>query len=561
MGLTLLLGLLIAPMAQAQTGILGVVGDSISRATNADDDCSDAFECLENLGADWDFSFASGLQPWSLPQRLGAVGAVTAADDGARWDDALEQAQTVTARSGITDVIVTLGGNDACRKIGDPLPSYATLSNQMTGMLDHLVGTLPANGRITLVEVPDLLRLREVMADQPNVLFESCQGIWDLDGERLRPEAIEDVCDRVFGRLLCTTNDLTEAVKSLIASRLADERYVCENVLSSESTPAAREQAHTLTRQINHLIRQNARRRSGENGIDIRVADTVFKWDFEPQHVSKLDCFHPSRLGQEDLSTRVWEGMGSSSPLPQGLGVMTPSSGEFLLVDAYDTELRLTPAAPATGDQALSGDWNGDGLDGTGVYRPGSALFSLFSRLETGSVERRDVRFGPANISWIALTGDWDGDGIDDPGLYNPDTSRFFLYREQGPCPHLSLWTSPMGARGGGLERRRHGHHRRLQPGQTALLPAGQQCAGPIRSRAADGVVHRHQRIGAGRRLGRGRTRRHRPVSRRHRRLRVAQCLGRWRRRADSAIECHRGAESGGGRALAGSMTGRDGSR
>lgn len=434
MGLTLLLGLLIAPMAQAQTGILGVVGDSISRATNADDDCSDAFECLENLGADWDFSFASGLQPWSLPQRLGAVGAVTAADDGARWDDALEQAQTVTARSGITDVIVTLGGNDACRKIGDPLPSYATLSNQMTGMLDHLVGTLPANGRITLVEVPDLLRLREVMADQPNVLFESCQGIWDLDGERLRPEAIEDVCDRVFGRLLCTTNDLTEAVKSLIASRLADERYVCENVLSSESTPAAREQAHTLTRQINHLIRQNARRRSGENGIDIRVADTVFKWDFEPQHVSKLDCFHPSRLGQEDLSTRVWEGMGSSSPLPQGLGVMTPSSGEFLLVDAYDTELRLTPAAPATGDQALSGDWNGDGLDGTGVYRPGSALFSLFSRLETGSVERRDVRFGPANTGWIALTGDWDGDGIDDPGLYNPDTSRFFLYREQAPA-------------------------------------------------------------------------------------------------------------------------------
>ncbi len=40
----------------AASGGLGVIGDSISVAADADDQCNDAFECLENLGADTDYT-------------------------------------------------------------------------------------------------------------------------------------------------------------------------------------------------------------------------------------------------------------------------------------------------------------------------------------------------------------------------------------------------------------------------------------------------------------------------------------------------------------------------
>ena len=51
---------LLVATSSALAGALGVIGDSISVATNADDQCDDAFECVENLGEDSRYSFSVG---------------------------------------------------------------------------------------------------------------------------------------------------------------------------------------------------------------------------------------------------------------------------------------------------------------------------------------------------------------------------------------------------------------------------------------------------------------------------------------------------------------------
>jgi hypothetical protein len=68
------------------------------------------------------------------------------------------------------------------------------------------------------------------------------------------------------------------------------------------------------------------------------------------------------------------------------------------------------------------GAWNGDGVDGIGLYKAG--LFLLRSNTASGVVDRT-FRFGLQEPGWQPLVGDWNGDGIDTIGLYKD--GRFML--------------------------------------------------------------------------------------------------------------------------------------
>ena len=77
-------------------------------------------------------------------------------------------------------------------------------------------------------------------------------------------------------------------------------------------------------------------------------------------------------------------------------------------------------------DQAISGDWNGDGRVDIGARRPGLRAFVL--RRANGST--RTVPLG--RVADFGVTGDWNGDGRTDLGLWRPSTQTFLLRAADG---------------------------------------------------------------------------------------------------------------------------------
>ncbi|MFQ3534278.1 MAG: alpha-amylase family glycosyl hydrolase [Aggregatilineales bacterium] len=116
-----------------------------------------------------------------------------------------------------------------------------------------------------------------------------------------------------------------------------------------------------------------------------------------------------------------WDGDGVET-----IGFYRPSTGQFFLKDSN------TPSAPvvysfsfgAPGDIPVVGDWDNDGKAGVGVFQPSTGRFLLRNALSTGFADH-NITFGTA--SDLPVAGDWDGDGFYSIGVYRPSTGQFFL--------------------------------------------------------------------------------------------------------------------------------------
>ena len=309
--------LFVLAMGAGQAEELGAIGDSISTAMDADDVCDDTVECIENLGEDWGWSFVTGVQSWSVRSRLlpfGFLGARTAAYNGAKWDDALAQAQELMAVPGVSLVVIELGGNDVCQDLGEPLPSLDVIEMHIDQTLTYLTDTLPSGGHVVLAEVPDVSRLHETMRFQPHFLFSSCQALWDLDYDALRDEAVMDVCEDLYGDWLCDnvsefrdlTRDWLEELLEWLAEDVFDDPFLCANVLNSASTEETRAAAAQFNRKLNGLLARKAREYTDRNGVRVLFAGGIYDHPYAVDEVSGLDCFHPSRSGQAYLANLVW---------------------------------------------------------------------------------------------------------------------------------------------------------------------------------------------------------------------------------------------------------------
>ena len=123
-----------------------------------------------------------------------------------------------------------------------------------------------------------------------------------------------------------------------------------------------------------------------------------------------------------------WNGDGIDE-----IGVWRPSTGRFYLdIDGSRTWTagvdRITASFGIPTDRPVAGDWNGDGIDDIGMWRPSTGRFYLDidgSRTWTAGVDLITASFGiPTDRP---MTGDWNGDGIDDIGVWRPGTGRFYL--------------------------------------------------------------------------------------------------------------------------------------
>ncbi|MGI9667511.1 MAG: C1 family peptidase, partial [Acidimicrobiia bacterium] len=78
-----------------------------------------------------------------------------------------------------------------------------------------------------------------------------------------------------------------------------------------------------------------------------------------------------------------------------------------------------------SGDQPIAGDWDGDGVDTFGVYRPSTEMVYLTNSLDANI----DFAFhyeGTVSGDRV-VAGDWNADGVDTLGVFRPSTSTFYL--------------------------------------------------------------------------------------------------------------------------------------
>ncbi|NNC91642.1 MAG: hypothetical protein HKN80_04035, partial [Acidimicrobiia bacterium] len=136
-----------------------------------------------------------------------------------------------------------------------------------------------------------------------------------------------------------------------------------------------------------------------------------------------------------------WDGDGLET-----IGIFRPSSATFYLRNSNslgfaDSEFRFGQ----TGDIPLAGDWFGSGHDSAAVYRP-----------STGMLYLADGRNGLGNVIALPRTdllpsdqvivGDWDADGTDTLGYYRPATGEFRLLFGHQPNPEtVTLSFGPIG--------------------------------------------------------------------------------------------------------------------
>ena len=74
------------------------------------------------------------------------------------------------------------------------------------------------------------------------------------------------------------------------------------------------------------------------------------------------------------------------------------------------------------GDVGIAGDWNGDGTDTTGVFRPSNGVIFLKNTNVSGFA---DVALNYGLPGDQPVVGDWDNNGTTTIGIYR--SARFYL--------------------------------------------------------------------------------------------------------------------------------------
>jgi uncharacterized protein YkwD len=99
----------------------------------------------------------------------------------------------------------------------------------------------------------------------------------------------------------------------------------------------------------------------------------------------------------------------------KGKKLMIDSDGDHTWKSKRDTSITIGNG----GDQAVLGDWNGDGRDDMGVRRDENGMFHLDTNGDR-VLNSADARFsfGTSQGGDIAIVGDWNGDGRDDIGYF-----------------------------------------------------------------------------------------------------------------------------------------------
>ncbi|HST29162.1 MAG TPA: NHL repeat-containing protein [Rudaea sp.] len=176
---------------------------------------------------------------------------------------------------------------------------------------------------------------------------------------------------------------------------------------------------------------------------NIYVADRgnnrVVQYNDNGTYLSNFAQASANAIGTDMRNGQIYVGASSGGTVSRygavvgksdGFGVYRPATQTFLLRNTPTPgapNITATVASAQATDIPVTGDWNGDGIDTPGLYRPGTSTFYLWDRWSNLSI---------ANAEYVVIygvngdrpvVGDWDGDGKDSLGTFRPSTNTFFL--------------------------------------------------------------------------------------------------------------------------------------
>ncbi|MBV9958810.1 MAG: SBBP repeat-containing protein, partial [Acidobacteria bacterium] len=137
-----------------------------------------------------------------------------------------------------------------------------------------------------------------------------------------------------------------------------------------------------------------------------------------------------------------WSGRGVKDP-----GVFRPSTGQFLIRKftvvcnpfCLPVPQIFTINFGQNGDLPVAGDWNNDGIDSVGVFRPSAGQFFLADQnIQFPSVDHSPI-FGTAGD--LPIAGDFNGDSKDTVGVYRPSAGQFFMTNQDVLNPSVDIST------------------------------------------------------------------------------------------------------------------------
>src|SRR5688572_28953147 len=246
---------------EARAQNMGAIGDSISTAMDADDNCNALNTCAGKLKEDWNYSWATGMSlnnSHRKKQNYVSDGIVIRAQrNGARWDDAQGQAQQL---SNVSYTTIQMGGNDVCRNLGDTLPTKATIEGQIEATFTELNNRSTCGGTVAVASVPRVVNLYNTMRTRPNFAFTTCQDLWDLNTSNMSMNLVEGgFCDIPFlGSLVCgAINAIGQIVQTFVNPLIGaliqafEVQFPCGYVLRSGSNATNRQLADSLNWEIN----------------------------------------------------------------------------------------------------------------------------------------------------------------------------------------------------------------------------------------------------------------------------------------------------------------------
>ncbi len=138
-----------------------------------------------------------------------------------------------------------------------------------------------------------------------------------------------------------------------------------------------------------------------------------------------------------------WDGDGIDTP-----GLYRVSDG-FVYLRNSNTQgtADVTFFFGNPGDVPIAGDFDGDGFDSVSLFRPGTQTFYIINELgeDGGGLGAAETDFSFGNPGDTPIAGDWDGDGTDTIGVYRPSTSEVLQRNSNtaGPADTTFVYGEP----------------------------------------------------------------------------------------------------------------------
>jgi lysophospholipase L1-like esterase len=267
---------------------LSSLGDSITEGTNAEEIDPRDFGLTRNRWASWANGYT---KDWNslldrtnvnshnqrIDEQFGEEGRKnkSPAKIGANSGNLLKQALKAV-KNKADYVPILMGQNDVCGDEASDIPSDAEFEANVRAGFDALAAGLPPGATIYTLGIIDIYRLWVIREDLETDFGIDCLDLW----EELSSEDIP-----------CATfldPDLEEAERLANRDRIIAFNEILADLVAEYDASDAQHYWH--------------------------FSNVTFETMFEPEHVSEIDCFHPSAEGQELIAERTWDAGPFAAP-------------------------------------------------------------------------------------------------------------------------------------------------------------------------------------------------------------------------------------------------------